>query len=76
MRKTFWLLTVAALCGLSFLALAPPDLMAQWGVIQRGVDAARGEPAPAGEPQRGPATKAYEGSASMAIRKPGCPRRR
>jgi hypothetical protein len=24
MRKTFWLLTVAALCGLSFLALAPP----------------------------------------------------
>lgn len=46
MRKTFWLLTVAALCGLSFLALAPPDLMAQWGVIQRGVDAARpGQPA-------------------------------
>ena len=53
MRKTFWLLTVAALCGLAFLALAPPDLMAQWGVIQRGVDAAR--PAPAAEPQKGPA---------------------
>src|SRR5665647_2219256 len=46
MRKTVWLLTVAALCGLSFLALAPPDLMAQWGVIQRGVEAARpGQPA-------------------------------
>jgi hypothetical protein len=46
MRKTFWLLAVAALCGLSFLALAPPDLMAQWGVIQRGVEAARpGQPA-------------------------------
>ena len=69
MRKTFWLLTVAALCGLSFLALAPPDLMAQWGVIQRGVDAAR--PAPAAEPQKGPATKAYEGSASMADTKTG-----
>jgi len=46
MRKTVWLLTVAALCGLSFLALAPPDLMAQWGVIQRGIEAAKpGQPA-------------------------------
>ena len=56
MRKTVWLLTVAALCGLSFLALAPPDLMAQWGVIQRGVDAVKPgqpatSPAPAGEAQ-------------------------
>ena len=75
MRKTVWLLTVAALCGLSFLALAPPDLMAQWGVIQRGVEAAR--PAPAAEPQKGPATKAYEGiGIHGVIRKPGCPRRR
>jgi hypothetical protein len=76
MRKTGWLLTVAALCGLSFLALSPPDLMAQWGVIKRGVDAARpGQPAtqpePAGEPQRGPATKAYEGSVSMQDTKTG-----
>jgi hypothetical protein len=67
MRKTFWMLTVAALCGLSFLALAPPDLMAQWGVIQRGVEAAR----PAGEPQKGPATKPYEGTASMSDTKTG-----
>jgi hypothetical protein len=76
MRKTFCLLTVAALCGLAVLALAPPDLMAQWGVIQRGVDAARqGQSAtqepPAGEPQRGPATRAYEGSASMQDTKTG-----
>ena len=74
MRKTFCLLTVAALCGLSFLALAPPDLMAQWGVIQRGIEATKpaGEAArPAGEPQQGPATKAYEGSASMSDTKTG-----
>jgi hypothetical protein len=69
MRKTVWLLTVATLCGLSFLALAPPDLMAQWGVIQRGVEATK--PAPAAEPQKAPATKAYEGSASMADTKTG-----
>jgi hypothetical protein len=55
-RKTFWLLAVAALCGLSFLALAPPDLMAQWGVIQRGVEAARpGQPATS--PAPAPAAK-------------------
>ena len=54
MRKTVWLLTVAALCGLSFLALAPPDLMAQWGVIQRGVDAAKpGQPATSPAPDPG-----------------------
>jgi hypothetical protein len=68
MRKTVWLLTVAALCGLSFLALAPPDLMAQWGVIQRGAEATK----PAGEPQKGPAPgKAYEGTASMSDTKTG-----
>ena len=69
MRKTVWMLTIVALCGLSFLALAPPDLLAQWGVIQRGVEATR----PAGEPatQAGPATKAYEGSASMSDTKTG-----
>ena len=69
MRKTAVMLTIVALCGLSFLALAPPDLMAQWGVIQRGVEATK--PAPAAEPQKGPATKAYEGSASMADTKTG-----
>ena len=46
MRKTIWMLTIVALCGLSFLTLAPPDLLAQWGVIQRGVEATRpGQPA-------------------------------
>ena len=69
MRKTFCLLTVAAVCGLSFLALAPPDLMAQWGVIQRGVEATR--PAPAAEPQKGPATTANEGKVGMADTKTG-----
>jgi hypothetical protein len=67
MRKAVWMLTVVALCGLSFLALAPPDLLAQWGVIQRGVEAAR----PAAEPQQSPAGKAYEGSASMSDTKTG-----
>jgi len=74
MRKTVWMLTVVALCGLSFLALAPSDLLAQWGVIQRGVEATKpaGEAAkPAVEPQKGPATKAYEGTASMSDTKTG-----
>jgi hypothetical protein len=59
MRKTFWFLTVAA--------LAPPDLMAQWGVIQRGVEAAKpGQPAAQPAPD-----KAYEGSVSMQDTKTG-----
>jgi len=41
MRKIVWTLTIMALAGLSLLLLAPPDLLAQWGAIQRGVDAAR-----------------------------------
>jgi hypothetical protein len=41
MKKITWTLTIAALGGLSLLLLAPPDLLAQWGVIQRGIDAAR-----------------------------------
>jgi hypothetical protein len=68
------MLTVVALCGLSFLALAPSDLLAQWGVIQRGVEATKpaSEAAkPAVEPQKGPATKAYEGTASMSDTKTG-----
>ena len=66
MRKTFWMLTVVVLCGLSFLALAPPELLAQWGVIQRGVEAtkpARREPANrpgAGQP-RGPIEPGQDG---------------
>ena len=59
MRKTAWTLTIAALGGLSLLLLAPPDLMAQWGAIQRGVDAAR--QAGQGSSSQQP-TKAYEGS--------------
>ena len=46
MRKAFWMLTIVALGGLSFLTLAPRDLLAQWGVIQRGIEATRpGQPA-------------------------------
>ena len=70
MRKTFWLLTVAALCGLSFLALAPPDLMAQWGVIQRGVDAARAGPGRLNR-KRVRRPRPMKGSASMADTKTG-----
>jgi hypothetical protein len=67
MRKTVWMLAMVALCGLSFLTLAPSDLLAQWGVIQRGVEATR-----PGQPATQPApTKAYEGSASMSDTKTG-----
>ena len=46
MRKAFWMLTIVALGGLSFLTLAPRDLLAQWGVIQRGIEATKpGQPA-------------------------------
>jgi hypothetical protein len=41
MRKIGWTLTIVGLLGLSLLLLAPPDILAQWGVIQRGIDAAR-----------------------------------
>jgi hypothetical protein len=67
MRKTFWMLTVATLGGLSLLALAPSHLLAQWGAIQRGIEAVK----PAGEGQKGPAPKAYEGSVPMSDTKTG-----
>jgi hypothetical protein len=55
MRKTFWLLTIVALCGLSFLTLAPRDLLAQWGAIQRGIEATRpGQPATSPAPAPAP----------------------
>jgi hypothetical protein len=41
MRKIGWTLTIVGLSGLSLLLLAPPDILAQWGAIQRGIDAAR-----------------------------------
>jgi hypothetical protein len=41
MRKIGWTLTIVGLFGLSLLLLAPPDILAQWGAIQRGIDAAR-----------------------------------
>jgi hypothetical protein len=54
MRKTVWMLAIAALCGLSCLVLAPPELSAQWGSIQRGIEAVKpGQPAT----QPGPAAK-------------------
>lgn len=59
MRKIAWTLTMATVCGLSLLLLAPPDLLAQWGAIQRGVDAARQGSQGSGSQQP---TKAYEGS--------------
>ncbi len=42
----------SVLLGFSLLLIGPPDLLAQWGLIQQGVDAAKGakkapEPAPA-----------------------------
>ena len=49
------MLTIVALCGLSFLTLAPPDLLAQWGVIQRGIEATKpGQPATAARRQQTP----------------------
>jgi len=61
MRKIVCLLAVTALGALSLLVLTPPELAAQWGAIQRGVDAARqaGEAGRSSQP-----TKAYEGSVS------------
>ncbi|MGA9754496.1 MAG: hypothetical protein WBV23_05065 [Desulfobaccales bacterium] len=66
MRKTGWTLTIAVLFGLSLFLLAPPDLLAQWGLIKQGVDAARpGEPgtkpAPAPEDPNAPLNRAKMG---------------
>jgi hypothetical protein len=41
MRQLKWTLSLAAIVSLVLLMALPPDLAAQWGVIQRGVDAAR-----------------------------------
>ena len=38
MRKIVWMLTMATVCGISLLLLAPLDSLAQWGAIQRGVN--------------------------------------
>jgi hypothetical protein len=67
MRKIAWTLTIAALCGLSLLLLAPPDILAQWGAIQRGVDAARQggreatRPAPSPQDDNAPFNRAKMG---------------
>ena len=71
MRKAVWMLTIVALCGLSFLTLAPPDLLAQWGVIQRGVEAAKPgqpetKPAPAPEDPNAPFNRAKMGETFQA----------
>lgn len=55
MRKTVWMLTIVAFCGLFFLASAPPDLLAQWGVIQKGIEATK-----PGQPETKPAPAAKE----------------
>ncbi len=60
MRKAIWTLTVATLCGLSLLLLAPPEILAQWGLIQQGVDAAR-----KGQPQAQPAPAASNPEAPL-----------
>lgn len=45
MRKAVVTFGLTALVGLSLLLIIPPDLSAQWGMIQQGVDAARrGQP--------------------------------
>jgi hypothetical protein len=68
MKKAIWMFAIVALCGLSCLVLAPPELSAQWGLIREGVGAAKG----AGEAQQSPPpAKAYEGSASMQDTKTG-----
>jgi hypothetical protein len=70
MRKTFWMVTVVALCGLSFLTLAPSDLLAQWGgVIQRGIEATKpGQPAtkPATEDPEAPLNRGKMGETFQA----------
>jgi len=56
-----------ALFGISCLVLAPPEISAQWGAIQRGVDAARQAGEASKSPQPGaPATKPYEGSVARS----------
>jgi hypothetical protein len=41
MRKTGWTLLIVTLCGLALFLLTSQNLWAQWGAIQKGVDAAR-----------------------------------
>lgn len=72
MRKLMWTLGILTLIGLWTL----PPVWAQWGAIQSGVDAARkakeaGQQPQQQQPQQGPATKAYEGSAKMSDTKTG-----
>jgi hypothetical protein len=68
MRKTRWTWLILTLCGFSLLGLTAQDLWAQWGVIQKGVDAARQSSEGTKSPPPG---KASEGSASMNDTKTG-----
>jgi hypothetical protein len=73
MRKLKWKLGVAVMVSLA-VVLTASLVMAQWGAIQQGVDAARraGEGSKEAAPgTAAPATKAYEGSASMSDTKTG-----
>ncbi len=67
MRKAIWTLTIATICGLSCLVLAPPEILAQWGLIQQGVDATRRgqqetKPAPAPADPNAPHNRAQMGA--------------
>ncbi|MFZ5450058.1 MAG: hypothetical protein ACOZFS_15625 [Thermodesulfobacteriota bacterium] len=67
MRKVGRRVLIVILCGISLFVSTSQELWAQWGAIQQGVDAARR----AGEGQKSPPPKAYEGSASMSDTKTG-----
>ncbi len=41
MRKAVWVLVTSAFLVFSILLICPPELLAQWGLIQQGVDAAK-----------------------------------
>lgn len=41
MKKAIWIVTAGMVLGLSLILTAPPDILAQWGLIREGVDAAR-----------------------------------
>jgi hypothetical protein len=70
MRKTGWMLCIVALCGLSCLVAAPSDLLAQWGLIREGVDAARGARKPAQPAPDGPHNVAGEDVGGAGSRAP------
>jgi hypothetical protein len=66
MRKTGWTLTIAILGVFSLCLLAPPDLLAQWGLIRQGAEAVRQgpqetQPPPAAKDDNAPFNRAKMG---------------